>query len=224
MEKRIVISLGGSLIFPQEDKIDVVFLKRFKKTILQFVKKGWQFAIITGGGKIARKYQKSLSFFQKDKNELDQMGIFLTWANAFLLKSIFQKKADILNWSEKIYFKNKIIVLGGKEPGFSTDFCSVLVAQKLNIKTILNLSNIDFVYTKDPRRFKDAKPIRETNWKNFQKIIGQKWKPGISLPFDPRASEQAKKDKITVYFLNGRKIENLKNFFKGKRFTGTKIC
>lgn len=224
MEKQIVISLGGSLIFPQKDKIDVLFLKQFKHLILNLIKNGWKIAIVTGGGKIARVYQQALLSFQKNKNDLDQMGIFLTWANAFLVKSIFKNKAELMNWLEKINFKKRIIIFGGKEPGFSTDFCSVLVAKKLKIKTILNLSNIDFVYTKDPKKFKNAQPIKETNWNYFQKIIGKKWRPGISLPFDPKASNLAKKEKMTVYFLNGKKIKNLKNFFEGKKFRGTKIC
>ncbi len=41
--KTIIISLGGSIIIP--DKIDVEFLKKFKKIIYEFVDKGFKFVI-----------------------------------------------------------------------------------------------------------------------------------------------------------------------------------
>jgi len=223
MKEKIVISLGGSLVFPQKDKIDLFFLKKFKKIILSLLKRKKKIALVVGGGKIARIYQKALFSFEKNQKEADKIGIMLTLANAFLVRSLFQKKAEFLNWKNKISFKKKIIVFGGKKPGFSTDYCAVLLAKALNVKEIINLSNVDFIYTKDPKKFKDAKPIKETTWKDLEKIIGNKWKPGLSLPFDPIALKLAKKERMTLYFLNGRKIENLKRFFQGKKFKGTKI-
>ena len=223
MEEKIVISLGGSLVFPKKDKIDVSFLKKFKKIILWLLRKKKKIALVVGGGKIARFYQKILFHFDKNKNNADKIGIILTRANAFLVKSLFQKKAEFLNWEDKIFFKKKIIVLGGKKPGFSTDYCTVLLAKKLKVKEIINLSNVDFIYNKDPKKFKDAKPIKEAKWKEIEKIFKKEWKPGLSLPFDPKAFQLAKKEKMTLYFLNGKKLKNLKNFFEEKKFKGTKI-
>jgi len=57
MEKTIIMSLGGSVIVP--DKIDINFLKNFKKTIEKFIKKDYRFVIHCGGGKIARIYQNA---------------------------------------------------------------------------------------------------------------------------------------------------------------------
>ena len=53
----VVISLGGSLIVPE--KVDVKFLKEFKKIILKNTKKH-KFVIVCGGGSIARKYIQAL--------------------------------------------------------------------------------------------------------------------------------------------------------------------
>lgn len=49
--KTIVISLGGSIISPEFGKIDINFLKKFRKLILKFLKKRFKFIIIVGGGK-----------------------------------------------------------------------------------------------------------------------------------------------------------------------------
>ena len=56
-KEAVILFVGGSLIFP--DEIDIGFLKDFKSLILKHVKKGKKFVIITGGGKICRKYQNA---------------------------------------------------------------------------------------------------------------------------------------------------------------------
>jgi uridylate kinase len=56
-KKVIVLSLGGSLIIPE--KINVKYLKDFKKTILKN-KNNYKFIIVCGGGSIARKYISAL--------------------------------------------------------------------------------------------------------------------------------------------------------------------
>ncbi|MGC9005449.1 MAG: UMP kinase, partial [Candidatus Micrarchaeia archaeon] len=121
MEEKIVLSLGGSLVSSSENKIDISFLKNFKKILYFLLKKRKKIALVVGGGKIARFYQKNLLKLRKNKRDLDQLGIILTWANAFLIKSLLGKKADLLNWKNKISFKKRIILLAGKEPGYSTD-------------------------------------------------------------------------------------------------------
>ena len=50
--KTIVISLGGSIVVPEE--IDIKFLTEFKNMIERLIKKGYRFIIICGGGSIAR--------------------------------------------------------------------------------------------------------------------------------------------------------------------------
>ena len=76
-DETIIISLGGSLIIPEE--IDKDFLKKFKSLILSHVEKGKKFVIITGGGKICRKYQDVIKNLKKiNDSELDWLGIYST--------------------------------------------------------------------------------------------------------------------------------------------------
>jgi len=55
--KTIILSLGGSLIYP--DKLDLKFLNKFKKIIEKFVKNGYRFIIICGGGEISKELSGS---------------------------------------------------------------------------------------------------------------------------------------------------------------------
>lgn len=208
----IIISLGGSLIAPNE--IDVEFLKKFRDLIASYIRRDKRFVIVCGGGKTARKYQKAA--FQiggVSKKDLDWLGIYATKINTYLVKAIFLK----------YNFKEKIFLTGGWKPGFSTDYGSVLLAKKFGAKRLVNLSNIDFVYDKDPKKFKNAKKIEYISWKEFRKFFPKKWKPGLNAPFDPIAAKEAEKIGLEVAVLNGRNIGNLKNYLDNKNFLGTKI-
>lgn len=223
MTKWEILSLGGSLVCP--DKIDFNFLKKFKNFILKWVKRKKRFVIFIGGGKLAREYQaaaKKLGVFKH--KDLDWIGIFATWLNAILIKSYFGKMAFeriIFDPREKIKTKKKIIFCGGWKPGRSTDYDAVLMAKNLKAKRVINLSNIDFVYEKDPKKFKTSKPLEKISFDKLMEIIGKKWVPGANLPFDPLGVRLAKKEKIKILILNGRNFKNLDNLFKNQKFKGT---
>ncbi|GIW66556.1 MAG: uridylate kinase [Candidatus Parcubacteria bacterium] len=219
-----VISLGGSLVVPKE--IDFDFLKKIKKLIEAEIKDK-KFIIIVGGGRTARNYQRVAKKLENITNEdLDWLGIHATRLNAHLLLTIFRKNAYyriIKNPREKVNFKEKILIAAGWKPGFSTDYDAVLLAKTYETNIIINLTNIDYVYDKDPNKHKDAKPFKEISWKNYLKLIDQKWIPGMSAPFDPIASRLAKRLKFKVVIINGKKINNLRKFLENQKFDGTII-
>ena len=59
------------------------------------------------------------------------------------------------------------------------------------MKTVINLSNVEQVYDKDPKKFPDAKPIKKLTWAGMREIVGDKWSPGMNAPFDPIAAQKA---------------------------------
>ncbi len=221
----IIISLGGSVIVP--NKIDVIFLKNFISMIKKYVEKGYHFVIITGGGKICRDYNDSLEQIIKAKNkDLDLMGITATRLNAELVRISFGDLAyekilldpDLIPQTDK-----PIIIGGGWKPGNSTDLAAVHVARGIQSSRLINLSNIDFVYNKDPKIFPDAEIIKKISWVNFRAILPDSWSPGINVPFDPVAAKEAEEAGIEVIIMNGKNIENLKNYLDDKEFIGTVI-
>jgi uridylate kinase len=87
----------------------------------------------------------------------------------------------------------------------------------------VNLSNIRYVCDKDPKYHKDAKPIKDISWKDFRKIVGDKWDPGANLPFDPVAAKEAQRLGLEVAIMDGRDLKNLDDYLSGKPFKGTTI-
>lgn len=220
-----VISLGGSLVVPEE--IDVPFLKGFRSLILSHVKKGSRFIIIVGGGKTCRKYQNAAKEITKaSREDIDWIGIHTTRLNAHLLRTMFRDVAYpvvIRHYNKKIRTKKPVIIASGWKPGHSTDYDAAMWARNFKAKAILNLSDIDYVYDKDPDFDKNAKPFEKISWKDFRKIVGNKWDPGINKPFDPIACREAQRLRLKVIIMNGRDFGNLENFLGGKKFKGTTI-
>lgn len=224
MPETIILSLGGSVIFPEN--LDKKFLLNFKKVIEKYIKKNYKFVVICGGGKLARNFQQLASKAKKLSNkELDWLGIYATKINAHILKSMFGDFANdyiISNPNKRIIFKKNIAIASGWIPGWSTDYDAVLIAKNLGVKDIINMSNIDYVYDKDPRKFKNAKKIEKMRWGDYRKLSGSKWTAGLNLPFDPIAAKEAQESRMKVYII-GKDLRNLENLLNKKKFKGTVI-
>jgi len=226
MSKKVVISIGGSLIITDQG-IDVGFLKKIKQFIVTYAKKNYTFYLVIGGGKTARHYiQAAKQTSPIGSASRDWLGISATRLNAQLLKTILGPLANseiIINPTKKIKTSKKVILAAGYKPGWSTDYVAVLLAKNNDVNTVINLSNIDYVYSKDPKKYQNAKKLEKISWADFQKIVGTKWQPGLNAPFDPIASLLASKNKLKVVIMNGKNIENLRQCLEDKKFIGTVI-
>lgn len=221
-----VIAVGGSLIVPEE--INTTFLHAFKQLIMKRIEKGDKFILIAGGGKVARKYRDAgAEVGEIDNEDKDWLGIHCTRLNAHLLRTIFKKHAYPVifkNFDDPLNaFKEPILIGAGMRPGRSSDFPAVFLAQRFGASHVINLSNIEYVYTEDPRLNPDAEKLERVSWEKYLDIIGTTWDPGMSAPFDPIASQEAQKHKIKVAMVNGTKLGNLEKFFEGEDFGGTLI-
>jgi len=227
MIEKIVISLGGSLIVP--GTIDVEYIREFKQRLIKH-KKGRQFYIVAGGGKTARHYIEAAALASSPEDisddDKDWLGIHCTRLNAHLLRTIFCDFAHpriVKDPSIKVGEEYPVVIAAGYRPGYSTDCIAVRIAQTQGVETVVNLTNTDYAYDKDPRTFKDAKPLTQIAWSDFQKIVGEKWTPGLNAPFDPIASKEAAENKLRVIIANGKNLDNLERIILRKEYVGTTI-
>ena len=220
--KTVVISLGGSIIVP--GTIDAAFLKRFRDIVQ--ARKELRFLIICGGGKICRTYQDAArSVAMVSDRDLDWIGIRATRLNAELIRSLFGEAAYqkvVHDPDEVIETDRRIIIGAGFEPGSSTDLRAVQLAARFGADTVINMSNIDYVYDKDPNRHPDAKKIDRMSWPEFRQLVGETWDPGLSMPFDPIASKEADTLGLTVVIV-GNNVDNLERLIEGSAFEGSII-
>lgn len=222
-----ILSVGGSIVVPKEG-IDVSFLKGFKRMIERYTKEGHRFVIVVGGGGTSRYYQqaaKQVGTVASD--DLDWLGIHSTRLNAHLLRTVFRDIAHpvvvkdpsrpLQNWTAPV------LIAAGWKPGWSTDYVAMRLAKRLHAKTVVNLSNIDRVYSKDPRKHSDAVPLDSMSWKAFRELVGNTWNPGMNTPFDPVASRLGEQIKAKVIIANGTNLKNTDRILSGKKFEGTVI-
>lgn len=223
--KKFVIALGGSIAF--QEKIDIDFLKNFyafiKSRILNYNNK---FIIIIGGGAITRKYQQAASKISKVSDEdKDWLGIHATRLNAHFIRTIFREQANPVLFEERFKIKNfnnyPLIIGAGWKPGWSTDFVACQIANDFNISKVIILGHPDYVYNKDPRKYKNAKPIKKITWKDYLKLIPKKWSPGLHAPVDPVAARLSKAKNLESIVAYGRDLHNLQRILDDQEYQGT---
>lgn len=224
-----VLSLGGSLVVPKTG-IDIQFLTDFNKFIRQQIsEKNRRFFIVVGGGQTTRSYQDAARTVRQEKiddTDLDWLGIHATRLNAQMVRTIFRDIADprvIKHYEIILKIDSPLAIAAGWKPGWSTDYCAITLCQDYGVRSAINMTNVDMVYDKDPNKYPDAKPWKDVRWKEYRKIAGDTWTPGMNLPFDPIASKLADEMDITVKILNGKNLDNLAKALDNQAFNGTII-
>ncbi|WP_407428847.1 UMP kinase [Treponema sp.] len=226
-----VLSVGGSIVAPEYPDTD--FVSRFVSMVKDFLSKNQndRLILVIGGGGPARIYQKAFrqvtgTAENAGTDAADWIGIMATRLNAQFVKASFGElcKEDVVtDPTAAKEFTGRILVAAGWKPGFSTDNDAVLLAEKFAADTVVNLSNIEKVYTDDPRKNPDAKPLDEISWSDFRKMVGDEWIPGKNCPFDPIASKKAQELNLKVICAGGKNIDNTRAILENKAYTGTTI-
>jgi uridylate kinase len=226
-----VISLGGSIVAP--DGVDEVFLKDFVSLIRDMLgaDEKRRFIFVVGGGGPARIWQKAYRAVSGEtagfsNEEADWIGVMATRLNARLIKAVMGEwcSQDVVTDPTQVEpLVGRVLVASGWKPGFSSDYDAVLLAERFQAPMVINLSNIEKVYTDDPKKNPQAKPIDAISWADFRVLVGDEWVPGKNVPFDPVASRHAAKIGLKVICAAGKNLENLKKLLQGEDFTGTTI-
>ncbi len=227
MQKKVVVlSLGGSLIIP--DEVDVDYLKKFREIIKRNTNK-YKFVIVCGGGSVARKYISALREDNKPTYLQDLVGISSTRLNARFIAYFFGKDP---NWGiphdmgqiSNLLKREEIIFCGALRyaPNQTSDSTACKLAAYLKTDFI-NLTNIKGLYTKNPEEHKDAKFIPKISREGFAKIVNAiPQKPGMHAPVDHTAMKVIMQNKLRVFII-GKDSKQLNNLLNGKAFVGTII-
>lgn len=223
-----VISLGGSIVAPES--VDETFLKNFKTLLGKFLEQDEKrrFILVVGGGGPARVWQKAYRNISPGAvdEQADWIGIMATRLNAQLVKAVMGEWCvqDVVTDPTRVEpLIGRVLVAAGWKPGFSSDYDAVLLAERFNADSVINLSNIAQVYTDDPKTNPAARPIDAIAWPDFCRMVGDEWVPGKNVPFDPIASRHSAKLGLKVIFAAGKDLENLKKILSGEQFLGTVI-
>jgi uridylate kinase len=126
---------------------------------------------------------------------------------------IYQRGSDL-----KFRKEGKILVGGGYKPGTSTDYRAVIFAKNMRADLIINATDVDGIYDKNPKTEPSARKIPELTFKQLEEIILENTKqlPGDYSLFDLKAVRLASKLKIPVVFIDGRDPREIVKAIRGE--------
>ena len=213
-----VISLGGSIFSKADEKYLVKFIQKIK---------GFRsYAIVVGGGQMARSQISRLRSLGAKEYHLDMMGIQATRLNAMMVSLALGNLMEIPESIDEAVRQMKLynrVVMGGTEPGHTTDAVSLLLAEALNRDTVVNITNVDFIYDRDPK-IPGARKIEKISYSSaIDMITSEKRRAGANFPMDLLSLNIARRSDIRIKIVSFRNMENTFKAIMGKRFVGTII-
>ncbi len=225
---KIVISIGGSLLTKE---LSAENFRKYADVLLRLKRDGHKIIAVCGGGKVARDYRDIAKNFTTDREQLDFIGIMATHLNAATFAAALGKHGYLLRWKSLKYalsevkkvFGKKIVVAAGYDTGFSTDYDATKLAEVVNADLLINASNVNGVYSDDPRKNPAAKKFSKLTHGEFLKIISKNpQKPGEYRLFDLPAAKLIKKLKLKTISIDGSDPQEILRATKG-RHVGTTI-
>lgn len=222
----VVISIGGSVLVPSENDVD--YMKSLAQ-LLNKISETHKLLLVTGGGRIARYYITFGRDLGAEENFLDEMGIDVTRLNAKLLikalgEHAYQKPAKDISEAMEAGNDRNIVVMGGTEPGHTTDAVSAMLAEQLKAVRLVNATTVDGVYDSDPKLNPDAKKFDKMSYEQLITITSKtehRAKPTVI--FDPKGAKIIANAKIPLLVCNGRDLAVLEKAILGEEFSGTTV-
>jgi uridylate kinase len=173
--RRVVVKLSGEyLAGPQPFGIDQPTLDRVAADLIEAASQGIEVAVVVGGGNIFRGVDVSSRGVSRPTG--DTMGMLATVMNCLALESALERKGKSARtlcalampqvcelFTRKAalrYLSEGRIVLfagGTGNPFFTTDTTAVLRASEIGAQAVLKATNVDGVYSADPKLDKNAK-------------------------------------------------------------------
>lgn len=207
------------------DGIDEDYIDKFSKFLREISEKH-RIYVVVGGGKTARRYVDTARKFHANEFFCDVIGIYATRLNACILMASLN--LDYLFPYESIEDASKsperIVVMGGTHPMHTTDGVAAMLAENVKADLFINLTNVDYVYNKDPKKYKDAEKYEKMTYNELIEILNKgEMSASANNILDLVAAKTIKRSKIKTLIMNGRNFENLKNAIEGRKFIGTII-
>ena len=219
----VVVSVGGSVVL--SDEANVAFLKRLAE-LLKKVGRQYRLFVIVGGGTIARRYIQLGRELGFDEDTLDLIGIDVTRVNARIITNLLgtSNKEIPRTTDEALSLDFPIVVMGGTNPKHSTDTVGAELAEKTHAIRFVNATNVDGIYDKDPKKFKDARQLKEVTIDQLIAQYGTKWgAAGKNIFMDEPALGIIKRARLPTFVVNGKRLDQLEKAMLGQPFDGTTI-
>jgi uridylate kinase len=222
---RVVIRIGGSVVASPPNPAMMEKYCCLSRLIKQ---KGHDLVLVVGGGSLAREFIEIAKKMGLEEKEQDKIAISVSRLYAQLLNLGLSDlgSANVsksLREAADLMHKGRIAIMGGLKPGMTTDAVAAMVAKKICANLMVKATDQDGIYTRDPRKYPDAKKIETLSFEDLSRFLEEsRHRAGIHQILDPKAVQILRKEKIKTIVVNGFIPENLIAAIEGKK-VGTLI-
>ena len=217
--RKLVVKIGRHLF---SSNIDAKKILTYAELFQKLQKNGFRIVVVTGGGEEARKYIAVARELGVSEFICDILGIGVSRLNAFLLiagigDAAYPEPPSTLEELRKAFENEKIVVMGGLQAGQSTNAVAALAAEAIGADLLINATDIDGVYTVDPKKDPNAKKFMVIKTNELLKLVlDSKLLAGKYELFDPIAIKIVERSKIPTRIIDGTKTDNIELVVKGK--------
>ena len=223
----VVVSIGGSVLLTGSG--DTEYLERLSE-LLRRIGAERPLVVTVGGGRTAREYIQLGRALGLTEFELDEVGIEVTRLHARLLAARVGPPAPahppttVPQVVEQLRTGSPVI-LGGTEPGHTTDGVAALVAVRIRAARVVNATDVDGVYDRDPRSDPTARRIERLSWPEFRAMVhaGTSGEAGQNFLFDRLGVDALARARIPLLIVPGRDLPNLEEAIAGRTCRGSRI-
>ncbi|MCL5438076.1 MAG: UMP kinase [Candidatus Thermoplasmatota archaeon] len=221
----VIISLGGSIV--SGEPLNIEFLRKFCSVLSGYEGK-YRFGIVVGGGRLARQYISSLRKLKVNDHVLDEIGIHATRMNALALATFLpdvnHRIPTSINEAAELMSIYPYVVMGGTEPGHTTDTVAALLAERIGSRILINATSVDGVYTDDPKKDSSAKKIPSLSYDEAISIsLKNSIGAGPNVFMDLTSLNIAKRSGIVIYVMDGTDVSEYGSIIDRRKTGGTLI-
>ncbi|MCI4340595.1 MAG: UMP kinase [Thermoplasmata archaeon] len=223
----VVLSVGGSVLTTGTGDAEYY---RALADLLRTVAENVSVVVTTGGGRPAREYIQLGRSLGMTEIELDELGIEVTRLHARLLAAVVGPPTPAsppTTIAQAVHEAHRapIVVMGGTEPGHTTDGVAALVAARLRAHAVVNATRVNGLYDSDPRTHPTAKRIDAIAWPKFREIVraGTDGSAGQEFVFDRLGADTLAAAGIPLAIVDGRNLPNLAAALQARSFDGTRV-
>ncbi len=198
--KRVLLKVSGEALMGRRDYgLDTDTLVRIATDVGDVVQMGVQVCLVIGGGNIFRGISAAAGGM--DRAQADYMGMLATVMNALGMQSALERRGIptrvqsaipmssvcepyVRRRAERHMEKGRVVIFaaGTGNPFFTTDTAAALRAAEMNCDLLLKGTQVDGVYSADPRKVPDAERYDQLTYLDvLSRDLGVMDAAGISL-------------------------------------------
>lgn len=215
-----VVKLGGHVLIDEKGAPRKDVLSGYVDIVARLWGEGLNLHTVVGGGRVARLYIETLAFLDTPKALQDIMGIEVAKINAKLLTYALRSKRVNAFFTDSFSSVNQLAdslcVMGGVSPAQSTTAVAALLAEAVRAIKLIVATDVDGLYSEDPKKNPQAKLLRRATLKEVMEILKTESEPGSYKLFDSVALQVIARSKIPTCLVNGLDPRNVEKAIKGE--------